>query len=149
MTRRMWCEWLLSMISLAACAPGSASSRPTQEVTFPSINQIVDGELRVVDFADGTARLPVTTSVPVACSIVYGTTPEFGSLAVDLDMAGGAHSEHNPLLTGLQSNTVYYYRVQGVDADGNVYISEVMTFTTPDFEAPSSGSENLASPLRG
>ncbi len=149
MTKRTWIAWLLSMISLAACAPGSISGGPTQGVTFRSIDQIVDGDLKVVDFADGTARLPVTTSVPVACSIVYGATPEFGSLAVDLDMAGGAHSEHNPLLTGLKSNTVYYYRMQGVDSEGNVYISGVMTFTTPGSETARGASENLASPQRG
>jgi hypothetical protein len=112
------------------------------------IDSIVDSELTISNFVSGTANLPVHTTIPVACSIVYGTNPEFGSIATDMDMAGGAHSEHNPLLTGLASNTQYYYRVQGVDAAGNIYVSDVMTFTT-DFEAQSSSSDNLALASKG
>ncbi|HID52305.1 MAG TPA: hypothetical protein EYP41_09725 [Anaerolineae bacterium] len=72
---------------------------------------------------DGSATLPVQTSVPVACTVVYGKTPDFGSLTLDQDMAGGAHSDHNPLLTGLEPETEYYFRLQGVDDDGNIHIS--------------------------
>jgi hypothetical protein len=142
---------------LVACSGNASeeagSSSPLmEEYTFRSIDEIVDGELVVTNFADGTASLPLQTSVPVACSIVYGTTPEFGSLSTDLDMQGGAHSSHNPLLTGLEPETEYFYRVQGVDDNGTVYLSEIMTFTTPDSGA-SAGNEgatdNLASPAMG
>lgn len=90
--------------------------------------------------------------MPVACTIVYGTTPEFGSLTLDQDMAGGTHSDHNPLLTGLEPETEYFFRVQGVDDDGIVYLSEVMTFTTPDFAASAGAqvaTDNLASTAMG
>lgn len=119
-----------------------------ENYTFRPIDDIVDTDLIVTNFAsDGTATLPIVTSVPVACTMVYGTTPEFGQLTLDQDMAGGTHSEHNPLLTGLEPDTTYYFRVQGVDAQGIVYISEVMTFTTP----PQDETEvtNLLSPLMG
>jgi len=62
-------------------------------------------------------------------------------------MAGGAHSDHNPRLSGLEPETKYYFRVQGVDASGIVYLSEVMTFVTPARET--SEVKNLASPLLG
>lgn len=119
-----------------------------ESVTFKPIDEIVDDALIVTNFAsDGSATLPIETSVPVACSIVYGTTTEFGSLSVDQDMDGGTHSEHNPLLTGLAPETTYYFRVQGVDDAGVIYLSDVMTFTTP----PQSTEEvtNLASPELG
>ncbi len=102
----------------------------------------------VTNFAnDGTASLPIETSVPVACTIVYGTTPAFGSLSTDLDMDGGTHSNHNPLLSSLEPETAYFFRVQGVDDQGLLYLSEVMSFTTPAFETQT--TENLASPALG
>lgn len=117
-------------------------------ITFLPVDDILEGELNVTNFAnDGTATLPIVTTVPVACSIVYGTTPAFGSLAVDLDMAGGTHTDHSPLLSNLEPETLYYYRVQGVDDFGVIYVSEVMTFTTPSLEVIE--NTNLASPELG
>jgi len=140
----------LAAIGLAACSsPEAGVSDSLAEVyTFRSVDEIIDQDLEVINFAgDGSASLPIETSVPVACTIVYGTTPEFGSLSTDLDMDGGTHSDHNPLLTGLEPETEYFFRVQGVDDSGVVYLSEVMTFTTPVFEA--AASENLASSAMG
>lgn len=122
--------------------------QPPEDVTFQPIDAIIEADLDVTNFAnDGTATLPIETSIPVACSIVYGPTPEFGSLSLDMDMAGGPHTDHSPLLTGLEPETTYYFRVQGVDAAGTIYLSDVMTFTTP----PRSDEPvtNLASPELG
>jgi hypothetical protein len=142
MGRMRWLLGLFLIFLFAACTDTNGASET--KLDFLPIDEIVDSELVITDFINGTANLPIQTSIPVACSIVYGTSPDFGSIATDLDMAGGAHAEHNPLLTGLASNTEYYYRVQGVDAAGNIYVSNVMTFTTPDFEAASATSNNLA-----
>ncbi len=118
------------------------------EITFRSIDEILDTDLEVTNFAnDGTASLPIHTNVSVACTIVYGTTEAFGSLSLDQDMAGGTHADHNPLLSGLEPNTTYYFRVQGVDVDGVIYVSETMSFTTPELEAVE--VTNLASPELG
>lgn len=112
------------------------------------VEDIVDTDLLITNFeSDGTASLPIETSVPVACTIVYGETEEFGTLTLDQDMAGGTHSVHNPLLSGLKPETTYYFRVQGLDDDGVLYISDVMTFTTPAFE--DEPTTNLASPDLG
>ena len=149
---------VLVLLALVACsasketpteeAPAPVQSSLTEGVIFQSIDQIVDADLIVTNFAkDGTATLPIQTSRPVACTIVYGTTPEFGSLSLDQDMAGGAHSDHNPLLSNLEPETEYYFRVQGVDDEGTIYLSETMTFTTPAQD--NSQSENLASADRG
>jgi hypothetical protein len=118
-----------------------------EAVTFAPIEDIVDQELVVTSFAaDGSARLPIRTQVPVACTVVYGPTPDFGSLTLDGDMAGGAHTDHNPLLTGLDPHTRYYFRTQGVDQAGTIYLSEVLTFDTPSQD--SGETDNLASPAR-
>ena len=62
-------------------------------------------------------------------------------------MAGGTHSDHNPLLVGLKEESTYYFRVQGVDENGIIYLSDVMTFVTPSND--NSEIDNLASPLLG
>jgi len=119
-----------------------------ESVIFRPVESILEGELIVTGFAnDGTATLPITTTVAVACSIVYGTTPAFGALAVDMDMDGGTHTNHHPLLTDLEPETTYYYRVQGTDDAGVIYISPVLTFTTPPRQE--TAITNLASPELG
>jgi hypothetical protein len=77
------------------------------------------------------AVLEVDTATDVACSVVYGTDTSFGQIAVDSDMDGGAHADHHPVMGGLEPGTDYVYRLQGTAADGSMYVSEVMTFTTP------------------
>ena len=115
---------------------------------FRPVEDIIDGEILVTEFApDGTATVRLTTDVAVACSIVYGTTLDFGHLSLDMDMAGGTHSDHHPLLLDLEPDTLYYYRVQGVDDNGVIYLSEMMTFTTPP--KVETVNENLASAERG
>lgn len=106
------------------------------------IEGILAGQIEIVPDASGRAAVfEVETSIPVACSVVYGTDDSFGSLAVDNDMQGGAHEVHRPLLTGLEPETEYRYVLQGSDRAGNLYRSEVMTFTTP---AAAPGPVNLA-----
>ncbi len=143
---------LLAALVLAACgqaAPGEEDG-PAEGLTVRPVSEIVDTDILVTNFAsNGTATLPVDTAVPVACSVVYGTTPEFGQLSVDSDMAGGSHQEHNPLLTGLQPDTLYYFRLQGVDDNGVLYVSEVMTFRTPPADPEQESLVNLASPEMG
>jgi hypothetical protein len=94
------------------------------------------------DASGRSAVLEVDTSVDVACSVVYGLDASFGSLSVDNDMDGGAHSEHQPVLGGLEPDSTYYYRLQGTAPDGTIYVSEVMTFSTPP--EPVGGPLNLA-----
>jgi hypothetical protein len=139
---------LISSTYLIAAQDDGKINDILDTTTFRSLDTISDQPLEVTNFAnDGTATLPFETSVPVACSVVYGPTQDFGSLTTDLDMNGGAHSSHNPLLTGLKPETTYYFRAQGVDASGIVYISEVKTFTTPLLD--NTPVTNLASPELG
>lgn len=111
-------------------------------VTVRDFADIVVGEPRIALDPSGTAAtLTVTTTVPAACSVVFGTDETFGAIATDMDMAGGAHTDHQPLLSPLTPGTTYLYRLQGTAADGTLYVSRVMSFRTPD--APAAGA-NLA-----
>jgi hypothetical protein len=152
MRRRLLLATILAVTSLLLFAlPMLAQEEDTEDaptLEYIPAESIIPGPIEVTDFnPDGTAILEITSTVDVACSIVYGETTDFGQIATDTDMAGGAHSDHMPLLTGLAPETTYYYRIQGFDADGNLYVSETMSFTTPAFDT--SEIDNLASILAG
>ncbi len=117
----------VSLAGLAGCSSADDSS-----ATIRDIDVVLAGEIDVVADPSGTAAtVEVDTTIPVACSVIYGNDDSFGSIAVDDDMRGGAHQEHGPRLTGLTPDTEYRYILQGSDAAGVVYRSEVMTFRTP------------------
>jgi hypothetical protein len=78
-----------------------------------------------------SVTVELDTTLPVACSVVYGTTPAFGAIATDTDMAGGGHTHHHPLLGGLAPNTTYLLRMQGTAPDGTIYVSDTYSLTTP------------------
>jgi F5/8 type C domain len=137
------------LLFAAACSRGEPTTADLlKNYTVRPVDDIVDSDLIVTNFSrDGSASLPIETSIPVACTLVYGKSVEFGSLTLDQNMAGGTHSSHNPILSGLEPETTYYFRFQGLDDDGVLYVSDVMTFTTP---AEAAGPvSNLASPENG
>jgi len=104
---------------------------------------VTDGaDPRIVDITDNEARLTFISSIPLACSVVYGKTPAFGAVAIDTNMNGGAIIDHNPILTDLQAETLYYYRVQGTDAQGKLYWAATNSFTTA---AANTSDKNLLS----
>ncbi|MDF1584431.1 MAG: discoidin domain-containing protein [Methyloprofundus sp.] len=84
----------------------------------------------IVDIGATTARLTFVSSIPLACSVVYGKTPDFGAVATDSNMNGGAIIDHNPILTNLDPDSQYYYRVQGSDAQGKLYWGPISSFMT-------------------
>lgn len=110
---------------LAAC--GSASSddvRPFSDIA------VADPEI-VFDPSGTVATLNVTTNIDAICAVAYGTDGPSGAIATDQDMGVGGHSDHAAVMTDLEPETTYQYRLQGVGQDGNIYRSEVFTFTTP------------------
>lgn len=136
---------LVVALVLVGFAAGCSSSDDTDRTALP-IAQILDGPIVVVPDATGTrATVEVTTSIPLACAVVYGLDEAFGSVSVDDDMAGGAHEDHSPLLAGLIPDTEYSYVLQGSAATGAFYRSEVMTFRTPVAAPAATAGRNVAS----
>ncbi len=127
-------------LAVAACSDGEGSARgvlPIEEILASDINVVAD--------RSGTrATVEVTTSIPLACAVIYGVDDSFGSIAVDNDMRGGAHEDHRPLLANLEPDTEYLFVLQGSDASGSLYRSEVMTFSTPAAAAPGGLGPNIA-----
>ena len=110
----------------AAC---SSSSGESEVIDFAEIQS--SGFEFTVD-ASGVARMNVTTNIDAVCSIAWGETDALGTIGTDLDMGGTAHDDHEVLLVGAVPGETYQFRVQGSDADGNLFQSELASFTLPD-----------------
>lgn len=101
------------------------------QMTVHTIDEVTKGRIPTVqDISTAEVVVKFQSTIPLACSVVFGETQEFGRIAVDDDMDGGAHSDHHPLLAGLTPATDYYYRVQGAASDGTLFVGNVRKFTT-------------------
>ena len=59
--------------------------------------------------------------------LVIGTSAN----ALDqIETKNGLHTKHNLAVTGLEPDTIYYFQVQTSDAEGNLAMSEIMSFRT-------------------
>ncbi len=94
------------------------------------------------------AVLRVVTSLDVACAVSYGPTAELGSIATDSDMAGGGHTDHHPVMVGLEGGQTYSYQVSAIGPDGALYQSDLMQFTYEPgagaVEGPKPPADNVA-----
>ena len=124
---------------LIAC---TSSATPTSSSPIKPITDIVKLTPQFTNITADSAVLLATSTVPVVCAVVYGPTSAYGQIATDQDMAGGAHTNHHPTLTGLTPDTTYYARLQGVDATGTLYRSDEYSFHT----LPASSSANTNQP---
>lgn len=137
---------LVATTLLVACSASdsSTSAGETDIYDIRSLEEVsASGSPQITDLTANDAILRFESSIPLACSVVYGKTTDYGLVSVDLDMAGGAHSDHGPLLNGLEPDTIYHFRLQGTAPDGTLYISEDMTFRT--LEKARATEINLAS----
>jgi hypothetical protein len=116
-----------------------------RSVVLAPLETVTASAAEILDITDSSARLNFVGTLPLACTVVFGKTPQFGHAAIDLSMNGGAIIEHNPLLLGLEPDTLYHYRLQGSGEDGTFYVSEVATFRSALAEAATAitGPTNL------
>jgi hypothetical protein len=132
---------------LAACggddAAGDSRVQPFSEIQAGELSFEVDP----LDPGRGIFR--VTTTEPAICSITWGETEVMGNQNNSLSMNGTGIIQHDVILPGALPGETYYFRLQGSTADGQLFQSELNTFTLPDLEGPVGGDtadrgDNLA-----
>jgi len=114
---------LLIMTSCVALFASELIVKPISKVTQknpPTFTQVTSSD----------AVLEFISSVPLNCMIVYGETTKYGNLTNDPNMSSPLTINHKPILSKLKPNTLYHARVQGLDANGVVYVGQDMTFRT-------------------
>lgn len=133
----------------ALLAMGLLVTVQAQPLTSHPIEPLLESPVGVTDVTAASATLAVTTTLDLACVVVYGKDESFGQLALDQDMGGGAHREHFVILRGLEPDTEYLYRLQGSDASGVFYASSVLSFRTPSAPASADLGENVVTLAAG
>ena len=137
----------LTTFSGIAFAQDVTEEAPERLIAVLAAEDVINEPIQITDVSDTSAQLDATTSLPMACVFVYGETPEFGQMALDSLMGAAAHQEHAIILTGLEPDTEYFYRVQGSDEAGNLYMSETYSFRT--LPASETTTSNLLSSDNG
>lgn len=121
---------LVAVLVLTGCGAAQTSTAGDQDV-LAAEQVFAEPPVVVSDPSGTTARLRVPTELDMACAVVYGRDESLGEgIATDADMGGGAHTEHEAVMAGLEPDTEYFYRVQGSGSDGSLYRSELRSFRT-------------------
>jgi hypothetical protein len=134
-----------SVLVLAAVL--AAACQATPDATGEEVQDFADiaaaGPTIEPHLSGTAATLRVTTTIDAVCAVAFGETESLGRLATDQEMGAAGHSEHEVLLGGLQPDTEYFYRLQGVGVDGQFYRSDLLSFRTPPASETLPG-ENVA-----
>jgi len=92
------------------------------DTTLPNIFNVATSSITLY-----SANITWNTDKPTVAKVEYGTTTALGALTATTTSYNSAQSVP---LTGLTSNTTYYFRVISTDQSSNVASSTTYTFTT-------------------
>ncbi len=138
---------LVGAWTLYAQDDGQTVTVSGHEVSILPLSAVTQTAPHVLDVTDTSARVNFVGTVPLACYLVYGPDENFGAITNDPNMSQAAIVEHNPVMLGLEPDTEYVFRMQGVGEDGVMYVSDLYTFRTlPASDQP---SDNLLSSTNG
>jgi len=129
----------LSVVSFFVGFLGAAYAAPP--VVEP-VEPYLTAPLEVRFGPEGQALLELTTTLDLACVVVYGEDESFGRMALDAGMGAAAHREHRIVFGRLQPGRSYAYRLQGSDPTGRLFASRTYRFTVP--RASAAAPVNLA-----
>jgi hypothetical protein len=123
---------LLAMMLGAIALVAAACSGSSDDAAVRDFSEIQSSDFEFTVDANGVAKMNVSTNIDAACSISYGETDALGTIGTDDDMGGAAHDDHEVILVDAEPGKTYKFRVQGADAEGNIYQSEIATFALPE-----------------
>jgi hypothetical protein len=132
---------LLVMLFGALALIAAACSGSSDDAAVRDFSEIQSSDFEFTVDANGVAKMNVSTNIDAACSISYGVTDALGTIGTDDDMGDAAHDDHEVILVNAEPGKAYKFRVQGADAEGNIYQSEIATFTLP--KAPVGGGDSM------
>lgn len=92
----------------------------------PGISNVNTSEVRLT-----SAIVTWQTTSAATSKILYGETTAYGKTYTD--NSGSQTTTHTVKLTDLKDSTVYHYRIQGIDIEGNVLTSDDYIFETLTF----------------
>jgi subtilisin family serine protease len=104
----------------------------------PTLNGIL-----VTSLTGSSARITWTTDEPADTQVEYGITATLGLFS---PLQSPFVTTHTVNLAGLMSGTPYYFRVRSRDAEGNLSVSGLNVFSTPDSVPP---TLSLTTPAEG
>ncbi|MEQ8842318.1 MAG: discoidin domain-containing protein [Acidimicrobiales bacterium] len=118
---------------LAAACSGSDGDGSTDTAVRPFTDVQSSEMVFEVDPDDPSRALfHVTTTIPMICSITWGSTESLGNQNNSLTMDGTGIEQHDVVLPGAQAGEEYFFTVQGADAEGTLYRSELLSVTIPE-----------------
>lgn len=119
------------LLLTSACSTGDDDSPGVSVRPFADVQ---DSELafEIDPNHPGRAIFHVTTTVPMICSITWGESEALGNQNNSLTMEGTGIEEHDVILPGARPDTEYFFTVQGADAEGNLFKSELLKVTIPE-----------------
>ncbi len=110
-----------------SCGWGSWSASRTFTPVAVDINAPTIGSVTATNVTHNSALISWTTNEPATSLIDYGTSTSYGtSTTEDPTLV----TQHEQLLSGLDSLTTYHFQVRSQDAAGNEGLSGDMEFTT-------------------
>ncbi len=122
---------LLLALTITAAFAQDAVPQDTVDIPVAPVEPFLANELALSEIGPRSAVLEVETTIDLACVVVYGPDDEFGLLALDEQMGAAAHRDHRVVLTGLEPDRDYRFRLQGSAPDGRLFASRIVAFRTP------------------
>ncbi|OGP86566.1 MAG: hypothetical protein A2V87_11705 [Deltaproteobacteria bacterium RBG_16_58_17] len=109
------------------------------QFTINRTPEIIISNVRAGSITSGSALITWTTNLPASSTVEYGLTTTYGNTATGASGVTG----HNVSLTGLNSGTIYHYRVTSdnvTSADYTFTTTGTITSYTPTGTAIETGS---------
>ncbi|HYP26594.1 MAG TPA: fibronectin type III domain-containing protein [Blastocatellia bacterium] len=104
----------------------SAGYTFTTQAAADTAPPLISG-LSASNVASNAATITWATDEPANTQVEFGTTTGYGNLT---QVDSVLKTSHSVILGGLSGGTTYYYRVRSRDVDGNLSVSQGLTFTT-------------------
>ena len=95
---------------------------PTRDTIPPVIKDIISSQQN-----ESTVTISWTTNEPTTCKLEYGKSMEYSHVASSEELK----TVHSIVLDGLDSNSMYHFRIIATDKAGNEVASPDNVFTTP------------------